>query len=396
MNMAAEPTPSGIELNATPTGIKRLNKVPLIGGIALACVIVSLLGYAMYQRSIPIELEEGDNAQNLNGDTTTPGKLTGPYTGAEIEAYKPPTPTTITETSPAAAAAPKAAPPVAKEVDLLQQVRDRQRQKRLQMAYGALDAPSEVSFKEVTGNGESTAENAPLDPRAEILKAVLQKNGLGDQPAGNLDASFAQGVKKTPLLLGRDFPMSELLIRSGGIIPATLISGLNSDLPGEVIAQVSQNVYDTATGQILMIPQGTRLVGTYDNKVKYGQSRALVVWNRLVFPDASALELGKMNGNDMSGYAGFEDQVNNHYFRVFGTAALMSIISAGYAIATEDDENSDNENSAQTSVAREMAQTSDRILRKGLNIAPTIKIRPGYRFNVFVNKDIQFNTPYQG
>ncbi|WP_241085877.1 TrbI/VirB10 family protein [Candidatus Vondammii sp. HM_W22] len=306
MNMAAEPTPAGIELNTNPTGIKRLNKVPLVGGIAIACVIVSLLGYAMYQRSIPIELEAGENAQNLSGDTTTPGKLTGPYTGTEIEAYKPHAPTTI----PAAtAAAPKAAPPVAKEVDLLQQATDRQRQKRLQMAYGALDAPSEVSFKEVTGSGETTAGNAPLDPRAEILKAVMQKNGLGNQSAGNLDASFRQGAEKTRPLLGRDFAMSELLIRSGSIIPATLISGLNSDLPGEVIAQVSQNVYDTRTGQILMIPQGARLVGTYDNKVNYGQSRALVVWNRLVFPDDSALELDRMNGNDMSGYAGFEDEV---------------------------------------------------------------------------------------
>jgi len=130
-------------------------------------------------------------------------------------------------------------------------------------------------------------------------------------------------------------PRSAFELRAGFIIPATMISGINSDLPGQLMAQVSQNVFDTATGRHLLVPQGTRLVGSYSSDVIYGQSRILIAWQRLVFPDGRALDLGSMPGADNAGYSGFNDKVNNHYLRLFGNALLMSGITAGVSLSQD-------------------------------------------------------------
>ena len=124
-------------------------------------------------------------------------------------------------------------------------------------------------------------------------------------------------------------PRTRYELRAGFVVPATMISGINSGLPGQVIGQVSQNVYDTPTGKYLLIPQGSRLVGAYSSDVVYGQERVLVAWQRIVFPDGKAMDIGAMPGADSAGYAGFHDKVNNHYLRTFGSALLMSAIIAG-------------------------------------------------------------------
>jgi type IV secretion system protein VirB10 len=190
-------------------------------------------------------------------------------------------------------------------------------------------------------------------------------------------------------------------IKTGTVIPGIMISGINSDLPGSLIAQVSQNVYDTATGHHLLIPQGCKLYGVYDSRVVYGQSRVLVAWNRLNFPDGSAVTLGAMPGTDISGYAGYEDQVNNHYLRIFGSSLLMSLITGGTSYAMDNVSNS-SDNSDGTSVqdamaaalAAQMGQATLSLLQKNLNIKPTLEIRPGYQFNVIVTKDVVFQEPY--
>ena len=123
--------------------------------------------------------------------------------------------------------------------------------------------------------------------------------------------------------------LSKYEIKAGWDIPATLESGVNTDLPGEVKAVVRENVYDTATGQYLLIPQGSRLIGQYDNRVSYGQSRAIVIWSRLIFPDGSSVDLDGMLGHDASGAGGFHDQVDNHYLRLVSTALLLSAFTAG-------------------------------------------------------------------
>jgi type IV secretion system protein VirB10 len=186
--------------------------------------------------------------------------------------------------------------------------------------------------------------------------------------------------------------LSPYEIKAGTFIPAALITGINSDLPGHVTAQVRQNVYDTVTGQYLLIPQGARLIGEYDSNVTYGQNRALVVWTRLIFPDGSSINLEKMQGVDLSGYAGFKDRINNHYFRIYANALLLSMVGAGYETLNPDKNSNGNSNNSVETVAsnigQQLAQTTSELTRKNIEIQPTITIRPGLKFNVFVLKDM--------
>lgn len=193
-------------------------------------------------------------------------------------------------------------------------------------------------------------------------------------------------------------PRSPYELRAGFVVPATLISGINSELPGQIIAQVSQDVYDTPRGKYKLIPQGSRLIGAYTSEVAYGQSRILIGWQRIIFPDGKAMDIGSMPGADGAGYAGFKDQVNNHYFRLFGSAFLMSAVTAGVALSQPDQGvNSRPTASSAMSEAlgQQLGQVTAQIISKNLNISPTLEIRPGYRFNVMVTKDMTFSKPYQ-
>ena len=198
-------------------------------------------------------------------------------------------------------------------------------------------------------------------------------------------------------------PRTAYIVRAGFVIPATMISGINSDLPGQIMAQVTQNVYDTATGKYLLIPQGTRLVGTYDSgTIGYGQERIMIAWQRLVFPDNKTLDLGSMPGADLGGYSGFADKVNNHWWKLISSAFLMSGITAGISIATDDNSNNDDNDSNNSAVrdeltrnmATQLGEVITKVIEKNLNISPTIEIRPGYQFNVTVTKDLTFGKPY--
>ena len=192
-------------------------------------------------------------------------------------------------------------------------------------------------------------------------------------------------------------------IKTGTVIPGVMITGVNSDLPGSMIAQVSHHVYDTATGRHLLIPQGSKLYGAYDSRVIYGQSRVLIAWNRVIFPDGSAVTLGAMPGTDMSGYAGFADQVDNHYLRIFGSSMLMSLITGSTSYAVDSVSNGAGSGRDATTVqdamasalAAQLGQTTQTLLQRNLNIKPTLEIRPGYQFNVVVTKDIAFRSAYQ-
>jgi type IV secretory pathway VirB10-like protein len=196
-------------------------------------------------------------------------------------------------------------------------------------------------------------------------------------------------------------PRTPYELRAGFVVPATLISGINSELPGQIMAQIAQNVYDTATGKYLLLPQGSRLVGAYSSEVSYGQARVLVAWQRIVFPDGKAMDIGAMPGADSAGYAGFTDQVNNHYLRLYGSALLMSAVTAGITYNQHQNQSTlgyqqPNASSALSqALGLQLGQVTAQMIAKNLNIAPTLEIRPGYRFNVIVTKDMTFSKPYQ-
>lgn len=189
-------------------------------------------------------------------------------------------------------------------------------------------------------------------------------------------------------------------IKTGSVIPAAMITAVNSDLPGNMIAQVTQNIYDSATGHYLLIPQGSKLFGVYDSRVIMGQKRVLVAWNRIVFPDGSAMTIPSIPGADMAGNSGFHQKVDNHYFRIFGSSILMALITAGTAYAVDENNNTDNENSLSSqlnsALAQQLGQVTTSILQKNLNISPTLEIDPGYRFIVVLTKDLVFGGIYRG
>ena len=185
-------------------------------------------------------------------------------------------------------------------------------------------------------------------------------------------------------------PRSPYQIMAGTIIPAALVTGINSDLPGEIIATVTQNVYDTVTGRYPLLPQGSRLLGQYDSQVTYGQRRVLLVWTRLLMPDGSSIVLERLPGVDMAGYSGVEDGVNWHWGRIFTGAALTTLLGVNAQLVAANT----NTNSGSIVIAtRQSAQDSvnqvgQQITRKNLSIQPTLTARPGLPLNVIVNKDI--------
>lgn len=188
-------------------------------------------------------------------------------------------------------------------------------------------------------------------------------------------------------------------IKAGWIIPAALECALNSDLPGQTCARVIENVFDTATGKYLLIPQGSKLIGTYDSQIAYGQERILVVWTRLIFPDGSSISLDGMPGEDKAGNAGFDATVNNHYLKVLGSATFMALFSAGIELTQKQ---SNNVNGVQTnsqiisqSVGQQLGQTGSAYIQKGMNIQPTLTRAPGYKFNIVATRDIVFPAAYR-
>lgn len=187
-------------------------------------------------------------------------------------------------------------------------------------------------------------------------------------------------------------PLSPYELKAGSILPATLITGINSDLPGQIVAQLRENVYDTVTGNHLLIPQGTRLIGEYDSKIAFGQERVLVVWTRLIMPNGDSVSLEGMPGTDLSGYAGVSGAVNNHYGKLITGVVLGSVIGAGAQVAVGGQGAPNVPPSfgqmAVSGAAQSINQSAQQHTSKVLNLQPTIEVAPGGKINVFVTKDM--------
>jgi type IV secretory pathway VirB10-like protein len=230
--------------------------------------------------------------------------------------------------------------------------------------------------------GASPSVGAPLPPRDDVV----------DQNQQDHKQSFINHTSDPKIYSSAALqtPRSPYQIMAGTIIPAALVTGINSDLPGEIIATVTQNVYDTVTGRYLLLPQGSRLLGQYDSQVTYGQRRVLLVWTRILMPDGSSMVLERLPGVDMAGYSGVEDGVNWHWGQIFVGAVLTTLLGVNAQLVAANT----NTNSGSIVIAtRQSAQDSvnqvgQQITRKNLSIQPTLTARPGLPVNVIVNKDI--------
>ncbi|KQT27399.1 MULTISPECIES: TrbI/VirB10 family protein [unclassified Bradyrhizobium] len=188
-------------------------------------------------------------------------------------------------------------------------------------------------------------------------------------------------------------PASPNILQAGAVISAALITGIRSDLPGQITAQVTENIYDSPTGRILLVPQGTRVIGQYDNNVQFGQSRVLLVWNRLIFPNGRSIVLERLPGADAEGYAGLQDGVDYHWWDLAKAAGLSTLLSVGAELAVNDEDRllQAIRNGGQDTIN----DAGQQIIRRQLNVAPTLTIRPGFPVRVIVTRDLVLE-PYGG
>lgn len=188
-------------------------------------------------------------------------------------------------------------------------------------------------------------------------------------------------------------PASPNILQAGAVISAALITGIRSDLPGQITAQVTENIYDSPTGRILLVPQGTRVIGQYDNNVQFGQSRVLLVWNRLIFPNGRSIVLERQPGADAEGYAGLQDGVDYHWWDLVKAAGLSTLLSVGAELAVDNDDRLIQaiRNGGQDTIN----DAGQQIVRRQLNVAPTLTIRPGFPVRVIVTRDLVLE-PYGG
>lgn len=410
-------------------GVRRLNSLPLV--IVGAIILFAVLGvsYTYMQRvNGPAKAANGPAAPVVTDTAKAPVKPEG-------DTYTPPVPPsdttdTTAEDTPTPEGQATNTMPVVVEQSEAMTARLRQisqlEESRLTAYDQALKADSKVdgANSAMTGgqanSGTSVGSSGRLDPQ-QLMQQYMQgmqggpggsaggTNGFMPQGAGGMAAANGQAQKRAFLsesidaetYLGRERKAAlvpNVEIKAGTVIPGVMISGINSDLPGQIIGQVRQAVYDSATGQNILIPPGARLVGSYDSGITLGQSRALVAWQRIIYPDGSSISLDNMPGADRSGYAGFNDKVNNHYARLFGNAIFLSAFSAGIQLSQPQASNGENISSSQTMAAalgQQLGQLGMKMTERNMDIQPTIEIRPGYQFNIMVTKDIIL-PPWEG
>ncbi|ALJ06943.1 conjugal transfer protein TraI [Brevundimonas sp. DS20] len=364
-------------------GVTRLSRKVLIGLGAVASIgiggalVVALQGSEEDER--PAELYNTDRVAQADGLGTLPrdysgvpqlgpplpGDLGRPMLSAQQRGEAVPT-----VPLPGAPGTPTPAP-VDPAVQRAEQEREAARTSRLFNATetGAADAPGSIV-------------PVPVPPPA--LPAPVPTTSSAP---GRGEAFLARDADRQTQSSERlRAPLSPYVLQAGSIIPAALLTGLRSDLPGQVTAQVTAPVYDSPTGSLLLIPQGSRLIGQYDAEVGYGQERVLLVWNRLIMSDGRSIVLERQPGADAQGHAGLQDRVDNHWGRLIGAGLISTLLGVGAELGTDSD--SDIARAIRDGVQESVGDAGQEIVRRQLDIRPTLTIRPGYPVRVIVTRDL--------
>ena len=299
---------------------------------------------------------------------------------------------------------PALAPISATQMQAAQLAHEREERRRalLDAAQGApvMVRLNESGTPEVTG-ATQPALGSPRSPTAASENAGNTSQPRASESQEERDAflTSAGSNSRDRILAARQDDPSPYELHAGSVIPAVLLTGINADLPGTIVAQVRNDVFDSVTGRYLLIPRGTRLVGTYDSKIAQGQRRVLVAWTRLLYPDGSSLDLLGMAGTDPAGYAGFGAKVDEHLSKTFGAALLLSIIGAGAQLSQPQrsatlDAVPDIGQTIAGAIGQQIGNTSIQLVQRQLQIAPTLEVPPGYLFDVLVDRDVVLSAPY--
>ena len=401
-----------LSIRARPRAVRRFSRKALLGGAAvLGAVMFAALAMALQS---PVHDEKAEELYNVTHKPMAAGLELLPKTYEEMKpSLGPPLPGDLgaaylskdqaVSMPPIAEAALKPrpqrrvsyiAPPPSYQPAAPVYVPPTQQPKTQSLFFN-------VGRKASGGQLQQYASAGPVDQLSQGLGfPVPQIPGYPAPPTGfdlNGGQSDLNGQADKQAFLERDTdgiynshglvsPRSPFQVMTGNIIPASLVTGLNSDLPGQVIGQVTENVYDTVTGQHLLIPQGSRLMGRYDSVIAFGQSRALVVWTRLILPNGDSIQLDNLPGSDSQGFAGLKDKVDKHTWQFIKGAALSSLLSIGSELASDD---GDRLTRALQNAGQDTANIAgQRIIDRNLNVQPTLKVRQGWRFNVIVSRDL--------
>ena len=425
---------------STGPSVRRLNKLPLIitvGIVSAFAVIVALVaiskGDAQKETKNEIEMQTDSEMAKATLSHAPDGGIVYGQSDPLLLASAPQAASDPMLTAPPTTDANPELPPVDQAAEDIKQTKAEQFKKALMAPTGADVAQMSITngaqpssteqmiaaINQAQSQGSQATGNADYDQQIAQVQAQMDANAAGstgNNPMGSAGggmsarspirspgSSTVASANEWALGYKNQNMTTKFTIHTGNVIPAILISGINSDIPGAITAQVSRNVYDSATGRYLMIPQGSKLFGSYASGVVYGQNRLGVNWHRIIYPNGQSITLADMPGTTGAGYSGLKDKVNNHYAKIFGGAMLMSLVTATTTYTLDrnnnnsDSNTNDNKSVSQSlneAFARELGQITSQQIQRSMNISPTLEIRPGYRMNVMVVKDIELDAPY--
>ncbi|MCA3353436.1 MAG: TrbI/VirB10 family protein [Roseomonas sp.] len=373
-----------MRLRAEPPQVTRLSR-KVLGGISLVAAlgVGGALIYALQTRNIgpgSEELYSTQNRRTADGLAGLPRDYTGPMLG-------PPLPGDLgrpildAQNRGQPVTPPMAAAPAVDPVE--QRRRAEEEAARTSRVFFQTEARVAAPIGTVGGPGNPSPNGLGLPGQPGALTAQ-------DRQLAFLNAGVDRRTVSPDRVMG---PASPYVLQTGAVIPAALITGIRSDLPGQITALVTEHVYDSPTGRILLVPQGTRLIGEYSNDVGFGQRRVLLVWKRLILPNGRSIVLERQPGADAQGYAGLQDGVDYHWWDLAKAAGLSTLLSVGAELAVDDQDRLLRaiRNGAQDTIN----DAGQQIIRRQLNVAPTLTIRPGFPVRVIVTRDLVLE-PYGG
>ncbi|WP_257169671.1 TrbI/VirB10 family protein [Bradyrhizobium sp. SRS-191] len=376
---------TAMRLKGDPPPITRLSRKVLAGGSALALLLIA--GAVIWglqankpRQAGPDELYSTDHHEMADGISGLPRDYAS--VPKDVPSLGPPLPGDLGRPMLAAQGQASAVP------DQDQQRRDQETEAA---RVSRLFATTTVRETQPPVNPTPAADRPGIPP---TMEDPFAQNGQ-DRKLAFVNAPVDRRTT-SPDRITR--PASPYVIQAGTLIPGALITGIQSDLPGQITAQVTENVFDTPSGRVLLVPQGARLIGVYDSQVTAGQSRVLLVWTRLIMPNGRSIVLERQPGADAGGYSGLSDEVDNHWKQLVGAALLSTLLSVGSEVNGGANQNTNNAAIIQAlrqGFGNAMSQTGQQFVRQQINTQPTLTVRPGFPVRVIVNRDLVLE-PYRG
>ncbi|EQB12256.1 TrbI/VirB10 family protein [Sphingobium lactosutens] len=382
------PDPQAFQLRGDPPRVMRLSRKALavmgvVAGLGIGGSLIYALKppgekeakelYSTDSRATAETINSGpkDYGQVPKLGARLPGDLGGPIVSAQKRGENVPVPPVGGQPDPRAQAAEAARQRISQERDAA----------RMSGVFLGGSSAGATAMPSLPNLATAAPDAATSQPPAQPDGAAAQ----GDQAAKR--AFMAQASSQRTVSVERlTAPASPNIVRAGSIIPAALTTGIRSDLPGQITAQVTANVYDSPTGRILLIPQGARLIGEYDSEIAAGQTRVLLAWDRLIMPDGRSIVLERQPGADAAGYAGLQDRVNQHWGNLLKAAAVSTLLGVGAELGADSED--DLTRALRRGSQDTINQTGQQIVRRQLNVQPTLTIRPGHPLRVVITRDL--------